>query len=269
MNDLCNATLGRGLDVGNRVVATLRKKATKRFDSTMTLDGGSRLSAEFISPLVAELRATGFAKIPQFVQRELAETLRERIEALEGIEPGGATYSSMEDWMNRGSMPRLNVNRAGLLAVTELSAVDLTPLSIVARQMLGAAPDLLGPHSWITRPLPDMTEVQKEDSAMAYHCDSDFFGFMKVFLLLTEVQQENGPFTFLSGSHRGKRHVQGRVTDATLRVEPRELCFGTGSPGDVVLAMTTGWHKATPPTAGHRTMVQWLFSNGLFGSATQ
>ena len=32
MNDLCNATLGRGLDIGNRVVGYLRKNQTRLFD---------------------------------------------------------------------------------------------------------------------------------------------------------------------------------------------------------------------------------------------
>jgi ectoine hydroxylase-related dioxygenase (phytanoyl-CoA dioxygenase family) len=100
---------------------------------------------------------------------------------------------------------------------------------------------------------------------MAFHCDSDYFGFLKFFLLLTEVKPTNGPFTFVGGSHRGKRHVVGRMKDKEIISDHDEVLYGTGEPGDLIIADTRGWHKATPPEQGTRTMLQVLHTTSLFG----
>ena len=133
---------------------------------------------------------------------------------------------------------------------------------------MGASPLLSAPHSWTTTHRAHETDLQIEENAMAYHCDSDFFGFIKVFLLCTDVSEENGPLAFLKGSHKGKRHVQGRLSDVQLEISPEERMLATGKAGDLFFVVTKGWHKATPPNSGHRLMVQWIISTGYFGSST-
>ena len=111
---------------------------------------------------------------------------------------------------------------------------------LIARKYLEATPLLLGNHSWTTTHRTSETDLQLEENAMAYHCDSDFFGFLKVFLLLTDVTMENRPVMFIRGNHRGRHHVQGRVTNEMLRVKPDEEMFGMGQFGDVILTATKG-----------------------------
>ena len=98
---------------------------------------------------------------------------------------------------------------------------------------------------------------------MAFHCGSDYFGFLKFFLLLTEVKPGNGPFTFVRGSHRGKRNITRRMEDTEIISDRDEVLFGTGEPGDLIITDTKGWHKATPPEQCMRTMLQVLYTTSL------
>ena len=271
MNDLCNATLGRGLELGDKLIRTLRKRQTFIFDqSTQEQElAAATLTRDQIDLLVVELKSNGFVRLPQYISREVATRMREKIEASPGWDRSGSHFENISTWVTDSNSGRFDTDDFAVAAATRAEAINFSALTLIARKYLGVSPLLLGPHSWTTTHRTSETDLQIEENAMAYHCDSDFFGFLKVFLLLTDVTMENGPFTFIRGSHRGKRHVQGRVTNEMLKVEPDEEMFGTGQPGDVILAATKGWHKATPPKEGTRMMVQWLYANGLLGSTTQ
>ena len=271
MNDLCNATLGKGLDVGNKFIARLRKRQTRAFDNKFKDRKVSplMLSDSEIKKISHELKVDGFVRLPQFISSESAERLRTKIERSHGKDSAGVLYQNVLEWQRLSTQGRLDTVDSAVVQASLEETIDFSDLTLIARQYLGASPSLLGPHSWTITHRPDETDLQLEENAMAYHCDSDFFGFLKVFLLLTEVTMQNGPFTFIRGSHRGKRHVQGRVADQILDIQTNEEMFGTGKPGDVIIAATAGWHKATPPEEGTRTMVQWLYTNGLLGSISQ
>jgi hypothetical protein len=271
MNDLCNGTLGKGLDFGNKIIRFARRRQTKEFDTKIApqLWNDSTLTREQIAEMVRELNEFGFTRLPAFISREAANRICKEIHSTHGKDASGTRYKDIDEWVATAKSGRIDSNEAAVLKATSCEYLNFSGIALIAREYLGASPMLLGPHSWTTRYIAEKSDFQIEQEAMAYHCDSDFFDFVKVFLLVTDVRATNGPFTFISGSHKGKRHVQGRVTDAALDIRPGEELFGVGKAGDVVLAATKGWHKATPPQEGMRTMVQWLYSNGLLGSTTQ
>lgn len=271
MNDLCNATLGTGLDLGNKVISSFRRGQTRAFDleEKPRLELSSNLNEDQINAIVDEISRVGFVRLPQYLSTDIAEKLRKNIEAAPGRDSAGGNFENISEWREHSSSGRIDTDDKTLIEIIERENIDFSALTLISRKYLRASPILLGPHSWSTKPIRNLTDLQLEEQAMAYHCDSDFFGFLKVFLLLTDVKMENGPFTFISRSHRGKRHVQGRVSDQVLEIHPGEELYGIGQPGDIVLADTKGWHKAMPPKEGTRTMVQWLYTNGLLGSMTQ
>jgi ectoine hydroxylase-related dioxygenase (phytanoyl-CoA dioxygenase family) len=104
---------------------------------------------------------------------------------------------------------------------------------------------------------------------MAFHCDSDYFSFIKFFIMLNDVDMNNGPFTFVAYSHRGKRHVAGRMEDDEIVGPKDEVLYGTASAGDMVVCDTKGWHKAKPPVTGSRTVLQLVFASNLFGRTSK
>jgi len=270
MNDICNSTNGAGLEVIDSFVKICKRSITKKFDRNVipTLESKTKLSEDLIKRVVGELGSDGFSIIRGGLSIEQTTRLRDRLDEIPGSESTGRQYRNFGNWLIEGVKPRLllDQNMVGI-AVNE-SGIDMDGLTLIARCYLDSKPYLLGPQCWYTKPTQNPTSLDLEEAAMAFHCDSDFFGFIKVFLLCTDVSEQNGPFAFLKGSHKGKRHVQGRLSDEQLSIGPGERLLATGEAGDFFIVATKGWHKATPPTAGHRLMVQWLFSTGYFGSAS-
>ena len=86
MNDFCNATLGSGLDFGNKVIGLLRRHQTYVFDHGQQQEEltASTLTTQQIDQIVKELNTNGFALLPQYVNAEIANRMRDRIE----ISPG-------------------------------------------------------------------------------------------------------------------------------------------------------------------------------------
>lgn len=270
MNDICNATNGFGLEKVSKVITKLVRKQTLEFDKDIPhLESIARTTAAQRKEIVAALRTTGFAVIPGFASPEQANTLYKIILNGPGRDRQPVDYANQKEWLKASDSPRIDANRDATKSATDQIDLDFASLKLIAREYLYCRPIQLGPNSWTTKAVPSLSTEAQDNNAMAFHSDSDYFGFVKAFLLLTEVNLESGPFTFVAGSHLKDRQVQGRLKDSDLGYSEDELCLGTGNPGDLVLAVTTGWHKASIPRKGHRMMVQWLFTNSLFGSATQ
>jgi hypothetical protein len=107
--------------------------------------------------------------------------------------------------------------------------------------------------------------------AQLYHFDMDKLAFIQFFVYLTDVSNENGPHTFVRGSHRHKPmplRRDGRIPDREIRRHYAaddivEIC---GPRGTIFAVDTTAFHKGKPVTAGHRLVVQWVYASSLFGA---
>ncbi len=270
MNDICNATNGRGLERGSRVISRLVRKQTKVFDETLPkLKKAAKTTEKQRAEILESLRTTGFAVIRGFSSEKQARDMYAKMIKNPGRDRRQVSYTSQKDWLKDSESPRIDANRESTAAVVNAADLDFASLEIIAREYLNCRPIKLGPNSWTTKSIPSLSTEAKDENAMAFHSDSDYFGFVKAFMLLTDVDKDSGPFTFIAGSHLQDRQVQGRLKDSDLGYAESDVRLGMGKPGDLVLAVTTGWHKASIPKKGHRMMVQWLFTNSLFGSATQ
>ena len=268
--DLANASQGSGLEFANRLTVLLRYRQTREFDNqriSVTSQSGSDTRIEAIDSAIQKLNTDGFATVREFMQPAKATELLQKIELLPGRDTSGTRYQSQNEWMSQPfTGPRFDTDSTVLASITELS--DLTRADFIlriARQYLGCAPIAVSALSWTTKPPRVGSRTELEDAAMAYHCDSDYFSFLKFFVLLTDVREENGPFSFVAASHRGKRHVAGRMPDDEIVGNGDRVLFGTGQSGDLLIADTKGWHKAQPPVRGRRVMIQLLFASNLFG----
>lgn len=271
MNDLCNATNGRGLDAGGSFVRLLRRRQTAAFDANIRgrLERESNISPEEVRRVVDQLRTDGFAVIRGFTSVEIATRIREGVESAAATDWERNNYRDFHEWSASGRTSRIDVDSDAVNAVVQGSGINLAGMDLIAREFLKSAPIRVPAQCWITHARGELTAKDLEETAMSYHCDSDFLSFFKTFLLLTPVSEDNGPFAFINGSHKGDRQVQGRVSDSNLGIGDGEVRLGVGQPGDLVLACTMGWHKGTPVREGHRSMVQWLYTTSLFGRATK
>lgn len=274
LNDITNSTHGRGLEIVNKIICLLRSRQTYIFDKLrpdLITPSGRKIIDDQINELVDVIRVQGFARIPSFLTATSALDLYEGALQLPGFgnDPQKNYISQLEWAEDPMGGPRFNVDSNSLAGLQNLELIRINPvLTQISRKYLGCPPICASVQIWTTRPPLFISRKILDDSAMAFHCDSDYFGFLKFFLLLTEVKPNNGPFTFVRGSHRGKRHVAGRMEDTEIISDRDEVLFGTGEPGDLIIADTKGWHKATPPEHGMRTMLQVLYTTSLFGQSS-
>jgi len=115
--------------------------------------------------------------------------------------------------------------------------------------------------------------------AQLYHRDGDDYRFCKLFVQLTDVDEDGGPHTFVEGSHdwntvRALREKWSggpvefnewyfgtlrKADDKVERVFGRKGVKLTGPAGTRFLVDTSGIHKGTPPVKADRLMAQVLY----------
>jgi Phytanoyl-CoA dioxygenase (PhyH) len=107
-------------------------------------------------------------------------------------------------------------------------------------------------------------------AAQLYHFDMDRVKFLKFFVYLTDVNEENGPHCYVAGSHRGvprSLRKDGRLTDEEVfaHYPPSKRISIIGPRGTLIAVDTRGLHKGNRLLQGHRLIFQLEFAINLFG----
>lgn len=109
--------------------------------------------------------------------------------------------------------------------------------------------------------------TKNSDSGGGWHVDSKEPHQFKALLYLTDVDESNGPFTFVKKS-RGivddfPMHDNNRITEETVseRVSPDDIIECTGSAGTLILADTTYLHRGKKIESGKRVVYTTYFYN--------
>lgn len=109
---------------------------------------------------------------------------------------------------------------------------------------------------------------EPDNSTTIYHRDSNLGkietrgNFLKVFLYLTDVDEDSGPFTYIQKSHLDYRenpthsHNLYRVPDslAYKHYDENNVIKCCSKAGKIIIADTTGLHKGTKVKQKHRDM---------------
>jgi len=111
-------------------------------------------------------------------------------------------------------------------------------------------------------------------AAQLYHFDMDRIRWLKFFIYLTDVEPQNGPHCFVEGTHRTGGIPQDFLKRGYVRISDQEIqaAFShdrliefTGPRGTIIAEDTRGLHKGRPILRGHRLILEFEFSNSLFG----
>ena len=103
----------------------------------------------------------------------------------------------------------------------------------------------------------------------------DRFKWLKVFIYITDVGPDNGPHSYVRGSHRTGaipsdilRRGYVRLTDEEVStVYPKDDILVFDAPrGTIIIEDTRGLHKGVHVREGARLILQLQFSNTLFGA---
>ena len=113
------------------------------------------------------------------------------------------------------------------------------------------------------------------EAAQFYHFDLDRLKWLKVFIYLTDVGPQNGPHSFIEGSHVPRGIPQKFLEKGYVRLSDEEVLsnYGAGKEirfaapkGTVIVEDTRGLHKGNAVSGNSRLILQLQLSNSLFGT---
>jgi hypothetical protein len=224
-------------------------------------------------PLLATLRRDGLARVEHYLTTEttraLADYFRER--PARPLRPNGADVAPVK-LADATQTPRLTYDTRDVLAapgVAELLA-DRS-LQRLAAAYLRCQPIFTGIHAWWSLADAGADNDALSSAAQLFHFDYDWPAFVKFFFYLTDVGEQDGPFTYVLGTHEAKREWrEGRVSDDYIqRSYGERVQRVTGHAGDMLIADTAGYHKGERVLAGPRLMLQMEFCVTRLGPGFQ
>src|SRR5438876_6117870 len=237
-----------------RLAAAARRSAWKPRNAPRTR--GFRPDASLVDrTLLDELRERGIAVRPfddVFRDRARLDELKAIAERREAQKEGTAAKEFLE---------RLMPSRVE--ATGPFVALALEPQVVaLANAYIGMHSYLRGLEMWRNLPTDEPPKLSQ-----LWHRDWDDVINLKLFVYLSEVTEEHGPFTFASGTQPGgprELDVKDRLSDDEMaaRVRREDWVVCTGGPGTVVLADTCGYHKGGKPTKGDRLLWTAQFTSG-------
>ena len=155
----------------------------------------------------------------------------------------------------------------------EIQDLIMDPAFInVARNYLGCEPIFDFPAMWWS------TSYLKEassEAAQLYHFDLDRIKWLKIFIYLSDVTPENGPHSYIRGSHisgtkpkelldRGYARIPD--TDLTNYYKKEDFITVHADAGTVFAGDTKCWHKGTPLKKGDRLVLEFEYTSSMFGT---
>lgn len=237
------------------------------------------LTAAEIAETQAHLDNKGYCVIPQQLDHQLCDQI---VDALGTIRFRVKATSDFVDGFHASSAENINGNTAwvveqqDILEIPEVQQIVSDPVILnMVQQYLGCPPVHDQTNCWWSIGHRTNHRTMKSD-AQLFHQDRDYVRFVKVFIYLNDVGEENGPHTYISGSARDyEQHVPEnyrpgqRLEDDYLSTQysPDRMITFTGKQGTVILEDTSGFHKGNPVLKGHRLMLQFEYCCSLFGGS--
>ena len=160
------------------------------------------------------------------------------------------------------SFRKLHHTYEDVAACSELVTLANHPqLLAVVAAYLGATPTIASMQVWWTLGhASNAVEVARDDM---FHRDVDDLKFIKIFMYLTDVGQENGVHSFVPTSHRSTWLVKrAPITDEQIRQhfgDDAERIF-VGPAGTIFLEDTWGIHRQTPAVSGRRCIYSVIYT---------
>ncbi|MCD6067573.1 MAG: hypothetical protein K0S33_2399 [Bacteroidetes bacterium] len=155
----------------------------------------------------------------------------------------------------------------------DIQALIMDPVLInIARQYLGCEPIFDFPAMWWST---SFLKEASSEAAQLYHFDLDRFKWLKIFIYLTDVNEDNGPHRLIRGSHLPDakptellKRGYARIPDEDIAQYHKKEDFIVihGEAGAVFAEDTKCWHKGTPLRSGHRLVLEFEYTSSMFGS---
>lgn len=208
-----------------------------------------------------QLQRDGYTFLPDLVSsQQIRDVLAhcENLPAHDPYRPELGTFTAPENVPPVTHVAHYS-NEAILDAPHLLSIANDPRVLTIVERFLGAKPTIGALRLWWSTPTPS----GEPEHAELFHRDIDDLRFVKLFVYLTDVDDESGPHIYASGSHRKNTLTQvGRFTDKEVAdaVGEETIVRLKGPAGTSFIESTYGLHRGLPPTRKPRLVFQPLYT---------
>lgn len=202
---------------------------------------------------VAALKINGFAMLENLVDRAWAEQIRVLLEQRQcrdrwRPELGYFAHNAVPSQTHVADID-------DVIDIPEVLELANHPRVIGAvSSYFGCMPTIDSIKAWWS--LPGCDDAENEQY---YHRDNDSIRFLKLFIYLTDVNEDCGPHVFVRHTHERdgcleRRRYRDEEVEAEFGIE--NIQYFTGSAGTAFLEDTYGVHKGKLPVGGRRLLLQ-------------
>ncbi len=148
--------------------------------------------------------------------------------------------------------------------------MDSTLINIV-RNYFGCEPIFDWPNMWWST---SFNREASSEAAQLYHFDMERIKWLKIFIYVNDVTEENGPHAYIRGSHIPGNKPMVLLKRGYARIEDQELkdfykeddFIELRAPsGTIIAGDTKCWHKGNLLKKGHRLMLELEYTASMFG----
>ncbi len=140
----------------------------------------------------------------------------------------------------------------------------------IASKYFQSVPILSAINMWWSIPALNIDSA----AGQLYHFDMDRIKFLKFFIYLTEVDINNGPHCYVKGTHKlfSKKKLLNkgyqRISDSEIKqnYSKEDIKILIGDAGTIIVGDTSCFHKGLPPKNKKRLILEFEYSNSLFGT---
>ena len=136
---------------------------------------------------------------------------------------------------------------------------------ILAKSYLGQSAMTVSASYFISFPNKNLNEIDKISNAQYFHWDNDFTKFLKLYIYLSDVDENSGPHVFVTGTHKRKnfKHKLHRpYSDSDIHSCYSEVKTFLGNKGSSFFVDSYGLHKGETVKKNNRVMLNIHYGNG-------
>jgi hypothetical protein len=206
------------------------------------------------------LEADGYAPLPDLISKEQIADIRAYLETKLTHDPYKPELGKFKSPDNAPSGVHVaHFDQADVVNAPHFLSIANNPvvLSSVSRA-LGAKPTISCMVGWWS-----IAHGEGAQHAELFHRDVDDLRFIKLFIYLSDVDEESGPHVFVQGTHKiNKLTAIRRLSNDEVANEfgAENILRFTGPAGTAFLENTYGIHRGVPPSKRPRLVFQVLYS---------
>lgn len=252
----------------------------------LPLEGHSDFLGDFtvdqITTISMEIAEKGYFIFPELLPQEMVDRLLNGLKdkkyknRMTGKEVTGSQAMESDCKYNGTWWVKNACDLSATVALQDI-ALDSAILAI-AQTFLGTVPIHVQTNSWLSFPPPASANTQKKiarlenKNAQRFHQDQEFVTFLKVFIYLSDVDENNGPHVYVEGSANDYEEKLPTKVSSDRRTD-EDVCkaFGeeriksiTGQKGQIAFVNTRGFHRGSSVIEGHRLLLQLEYASSLY-----